>query len=168
MNTVTRDAENDTEVNHISWISEVSPRVEPMIAVGIRTKAGCRREEKSVLPNLANDVTDKTNSRSIRAPLKPKKKNLIQKCGASKMADINTPKSSIPNHIREEKKDRAEIRLKLKIRSRLIVVMLTMKSEKRVNRKKLPPKLNPITKCSGDKFKARIERIPPCNVRILR
>jgi len=71
------------------------------------TKVGCSREEKRVLPNPAKEVMERTNRRRIRAPLKPKKKNLIQSSGAPRRALIKLPRRSTPNHTSEEKKERA-------------------------------------------------------------
>ena len=57
-------------------------RVKPIIAAKNKTEnvanRGCRRAEKIVPTNPANEVTEKTSRRSIRAPLNPRKKNLIQ------------------------------------------------------------------------------------------
>jgi hypothetical protein len=68
-----------------------------------------------VTPNPAKDIMERTNKRSIRAPLKPKKKNLNQRWGAPRMALIKLPRISTPNKTREEKKESTEQRLKLKI-----------------------------------------------------
>jgi hypothetical protein len=164
-NTVTRAAETETETNSRSCVSGVYPIVEPIKRTESRTRTGCRREEKRAPPDPANDVTEKTSSRSIRAPLKPKKKNRIQRSGAPRMALIKPPRRSTPNHMREEKRERAEHRLKLKIRARLIEVRLTIKSESNVKKRKIPPKPRPTTKFSRDKFKGSIDRIPPCRDR---
>jgi len=59
------------------------------------------------------EVTERTNRRSIRDPLKPRKKNLIQSSGAPIRALIKLPRITIANHTRDEKKERAEMRLKL-------------------------------------------------------
>jgi len=159
-NTVKRATETEVKAKMRSCISRLYPIVEPIKKMGSATKAGCKREEKRVPPNLAKEVTERTNRRRIRAPLKPKKKNRIQKVGAPRKPLINPPRSSTPNHIREEKKERAKQRLKLKIRSLLIDVRLTIKSERSVKRKKVTPKPNPATKLSTDKPKARNEIIP--------
>jgi len=164
-NTVKRATETETKANIRSCISGVYPIVEPIKKTGSATKAGCKKEEKRVPPNPANDVTEKTSSRSIRAPLKPKKKNLIQSSGAPRRLLIKPPRRSTPNHMREENKERAEQRLKLKIKSRLIEVRLTIKSESNVKKRKIPPKPRPAAKFSRDKFKGRIDRIPPCRDR---
>jgi hypothetical protein len=79
--------------------------------MGSAAKTGCNREEKSVPPTLAKEVMEKTNKRSIRAPLKPRKKNLIQSSGAPKSELIKEPRRSTPNHISDEKKERAQQRL---------------------------------------------------------
>jgi hypothetical protein len=122
INTVTRETPTETEAKISSCISGAYPIVEPIKRRGIRIRRGCRREEKRAPPKPAKDVTDKTSSLRIRAPLKPKKKNLIQRLESPRRALIKPPRSSTPNNKREEKKERAEQRLKLKIRSRLIEV----------------------------------------------
>jgi len=164
-NTVKRAPETETKANIRSCISGVYPIVEPIKKTGSATKAGCKKEEKRVPPNPANDVTEKTSSRSIRAPLKPKKKNLIQSSGAPRRLLIKPPRRSTPNHMREENKERAEQRLKLKIKSRLIEVRLTIKSESNVKKRKIPPNPRPAAKFARDKFKGNIDRIPPCRDR---
>ena len=122
INTATREAETETKAKTRRCISEVTPKVERIKTIGIKTRTGCRREENSVPANPAKDVTDKTSNRSMRAPLKPKKKNLIQRCGAPRRAVIKAPRRSTANQIREEKKDSPKQRLKLKIRSCFIEV----------------------------------------------
>lgn len=112
-----------------------------------------------------NEVTEKTSNLNITAPLKPKKKNLIQRSGDPRRPHIKPPIRSTPNQIREEKKERAEQRLKLKIRSCFITVRLTNKSENRVKIKKNPPKPRPTTRFSKDKFKGKTDSIPPCRHR---
>ena len=117
INTVTRAVEIETEANNRSCVSRVYPSVEPIKRIGSNTRIGCRNEENRVPPDPANEIIDKTNSRSIRVPLKPKKKNLIQRPGTPRSALSKPPRRSTPNQIMEEKKERAEQRLKLKIRS---------------------------------------------------
>jgi hypothetical protein len=130
--------------------------------IEINTRPGCRREEKNVFPNPTKDMTDKTSSLSKKAPLKPKKKNLIHRSGALRIATIKAPIRRTPNHINEEKNDKAEQRLKLNIKSCFTVVLLIMKSEIKVKRKKVTPKIKPTIKLSRDKFNNKIDKIPPC------
>ena len=127
----------------------------------MRIKAGCRKEQNKVPLNPENEVTEKTSNLSISAPLKPKKKNLIQRSGEPRRLHNTLPKRSTPNQMREEKKERAEQRLTLKIRSRFIIVRLLNKSENNVKIKKPPPKPRATTRFSTDKFKGNIDRIPP-------
>jgi len=131
----------------------------------MRIKAGCIKEENKVPPKPEKEVTEKTSNLSISAPLKPKKKNLIQRSGDPRILHNKPPKRSTMNQTREEKKERAEQRLKLKIRSRFIIVRLINKSENNVKNKKKPPKPKPTTRFSKDKFKGKIDRIPPCRHR---
>jgi len=112
-NTVKRAPETEVTAKMRICSSRVYPIVEPIKKIGSATKAGCKREEKRVPPNPAKEVTERTNKRSIRAPLKPKKKNLIQSSGAPRRPLIKLPRRIIPNHTSEEKKERAEQRLKL-------------------------------------------------------
>jgi hypothetical protein len=165
INTVTREAEIETETNSRKCSCEVIPIVEPKKSTGIKIRTGCRSEEKRTSLVPAKEVTDRTSRRSIRAPLKPRKKNRIQRLGAPRRPLIKPPRSSTPNHISEEKKERAEQRLKLKIRSCFIEVPLTTKSKNNVKRKKAPPNARPATKFSRDKPMERSERIPPCRHR---
>jgi len=164
-NTVKRATETEVKANIRSCSSRLYPIAEPIKKMGSATKAGCKREEKMVPPNPAKEVTERTNRRRIRAPLKPKKKNLIQRSGAPRRALIKLPRRSTPNHTREEKKERAEQRLKLKIRSFFMELRLIMKSESKVRMRKLAPKPRPVAKFSRDRFKGRIDRIPPCRDR---
>jgi hypothetical protein len=136
-----------------------------MKRMGTATRAGCSREEKKVLPNPAKEVMERTKRRRIRAPLKPKKKNLIQSSGAPRRALIKLPRISIPKHMREEKKERAEQRLRLKIGAFFMEVLLIMKSESMVRTRKLAPKTRPTAKFWRERFKGRIDRIPPCRDR---
>jgi hypothetical protein len=86
-----------------------------MRRTGIRIRAGCKREEKRAFPNPAKEVTDKISSRSIRAPLNPRKKKRIQSSGTPKSVLIKPPAISTPSHMSEEKKESPEQRLKSKI-----------------------------------------------------
>jgi hypothetical protein len=124
----------------------VNPSVEPIKLREMRIRTGCRKEENKVPPNPENEVTEKTSNLSISAPLKPKKKNLIHRTGDPRRLHIKQPKRSTPNQMREEKKERAEQRFKLKIKSRFIIVRLINKSENNVKTKKKPPKPRPTTR----------------------
>jgi hypothetical protein len=116
-NTAKRDTETEVKAKIRICSSRVYPIMESIKKMGSATKAGCSREEKRVPPNPAKEIMERTNKRSIRAPLKPKKKNLIQSSGAPRRPLITLPRRSIPNNTSEEKKERAEQRLQLKIRS---------------------------------------------------
>jgi hypothetical protein len=156
-----RDTETEANVKTRSCISRLYPIADPMKTMGKAARAGCKREEKTVPTNPLNEVTEKTNIRSIRAPLKPKKKNLIQSSGAPRRELIKLPRMTIANQMREEKKERAEQRLKLKMRSFFMKLYLIITSENKVRTKKLAPKLKPATKFSRERFRGRIDRIPP-------
>jgi len=84
---------------------------------------------------------ENTNKRSISAPQKPRKKNLIQKIGLSRKTLTVLPRKINPTHIRIEKRERAEQRLKLKIGSLFIKVQLIAKSDNKVTKKKNPPNI---------------------------
>jgi hypothetical protein len=167
-NTVKRATETEVKAKMRICISRLYPIAEPIKKMESATKAGCKREEKMVPPNPAKEVTERTNRRSIRAPLKPKKKNLIQISGAPRSVLVKPPRRSTPNHTREEKKERAEQRLKLKTRSLFMELRLIIKSESKVRMRKLAPKPRPVAKFSRERFKGRIDRIPPCRDRTAR
>lgn len=112
--------------------------------------------------NFAKETIKRTNKRSIRAPPKPKKKNLIQSSGTPRKALSRLPTIITPNHTREEKKERAEERLQLKIGSFFMKMLLIIRSESKVRMKKLAPNPRPTTKFSRETLKSRIDRIPPC------
>jgi hypothetical protein len=164
-NTVKRATETEVKAKMRSCSSKVYPIAEPIKKIGSTTKAGCSREEKRVPPNPAKEVMERTNRRRIRAPLKPRKKTLIQSSGAPRRALIKLPRISIPNNTSEEKKERAEQRLQLKIRSFFMEPRLIIKSESKVRRRKLAPKPRPTAKFWRERFKGRIDRIPPCRHR---
>jgi len=164
-NTAKTAIETEVKAKIRICISRVYPITEPIKNMGSATKAGCKREEKRLPPNPAKEVTERTNRRRIRAPLKPKKKNLIQSSGAPRRPLIKAPRRSTPNHTREEKKERAEQRLKLKIRSFFIEVWLINKSESNVRMRKLAPKPRPTAKFSKERFNGSRDRIPPCRDR---
>ena len=107
--------------------------------MGMMHKAGCKREEKNILPKSAKDVVENTNKRSISAPQKPKKKNLIQRFGVSRKTLIRLPRKITPNHITQEKRERAEQRLKSKIGSPFIELRLITTSDAKVKKRKIPP-----------------------------
>jgi hypothetical protein len=64
--------------------------------------------------------------------------------------------------MREEKKLRAEQRLKLKSRSFFMALRLITRSESKVRTKKLAPKNRPATKFWRESPKGRRDRTPPC------
>lgn len=118
-----------------------SPVIEPAKKIDEVHKAGCKREEKVLFPTSAKDVVENTNKRSISAPLKPRKKNLTQRLGFLRKANVRLPKKIQPNQIRQEKRERTEQRLKLKIGSLFMELRLTVKSDNKVKKRKVPPKV---------------------------
>jgi hypothetical protein len=102
---------------------------------------GCKREEKIVLPKSENDVVENTSKRSNDAPKKPKRKNFIQRFGFSRMTLAKLPRKITPNHVRQEKRERAEQRLKLKMTFPLIELRLISKSDARVKERMIPPNI---------------------------
>jgi hypothetical protein len=102
-------------------------------------KAGCKREEKSILPKSVKDVVENTKNRSSSAPQKPKRINLTQRFGSSRKALIRLPIKVTPNQTRHEKRERAEQRLKLKTGSPFIELRLITKSAAKVMERKSPP-----------------------------
>lgn len=127
----------------IGSASKPYPITGPIEKMGITHKAGCKREEKNVLPKPAKDVVENTSKRSISAPQKPRKKNLNQRFGFLRRTVIKLPRKMTPNHIRQEKRERAEQRLKLKMGSLFIEPWLTTKSDAKVKERKIPPNAMP-------------------------
>lgn len=138
-NTVTTAMKIETKRKMGNCISRPYPITEPIKKMGIVHKMGCKREEKNVLPKSANDVVENTNKRSVSATQKPKKKDLTQRFEFSRKTLIKLPRKTIPNHIRLEKRERAEQRLKLKIGSPFMELRLITKSDVKVKKKKIPP-----------------------------
>jgi len=126
-----------------SCASRLYPITELIKKMGMVHKAGCKREEKNILPGSTKDVVENTNKRSVSAPQKPKKKNLTQRFGFSRRVLIKLPRKVTPNHIRQEKRERAEQRLKLKIGSPFIELRLITKSDVQVKERKIPPNVTP-------------------------
>ncbi len=122
-----------------SCASKPYPITDPIKKMEMVHKAGCKREEKNILPKSAKEVVENTNKRSISAPQKPKKKDLTQRFGFSKKTLIKLPRKMTPNHIMEEKRERAEQRLKLKMGSLFIELRLITKSDAKVKERKIPP-----------------------------
>ena len=54
---------------------------------------------------------------------------------------ITLPRKISPNHIRQEKRERAEQRLRFKMGSVFIQLCLTIKSDSKVMERKVPPKI---------------------------
>ena len=126
----------------------MEPIAGPRKKTGNVTMVGCNREENKVPLKPVKEVIERTNKRSIKAPLKPKKKNLIQRSGSPIKEVIKQPRRITPNNMREENKERAKQRLKLKTRSLFMEVRLIIKSERKVRKKKIPPKPRPRAKFS--------------------
>ena len=82
--------------------------IESIERIGSKIRTGCKREEKNAFLYLEYDIIDRTKSRSMRAPLNPRKKNLIQIFGEARSRLRKLPRRSTPNHKREEKKDSAK------------------------------------------------------------
>jgi len=138
-NTVSTATKIETRRKIGSSASRPYPIVEPIKKMGMVHKAGCKSDEKNLPPKSAKEVVENTNKRSISAPQKPKKKNLTQRFGFPRKALIKLPRKITPNHIRQEKRERAEQRLKLKIGSLFIELRLITKSDAKVKERKIPP-----------------------------
>lgn len=78
---------------------------------------GCRMEEAKALLKLANDVVENTNKRRINVAQKPRRQSLIQGFGFLRKALRMLPRKMSPNQVMQEKRERAEHRLKLKMGS---------------------------------------------------
>jgi len=88
-----------------------------METMGTMHNAGCKRDETKTLPRLANDVVESTNKRSMSAARKPKRQILTQTLELLRTALMRLPSKMKPNHVRQEKRERPEQRLRLKIGS---------------------------------------------------
>jgi len=91
--------------------------LELMETTGTMHNTGCKRDETKTLLKLANDVVENTNKRSISAAGKPKRRSLTQTSELSRAALMRLPSKMKPNHVRQEKRERPEQRLRLKIGS---------------------------------------------------
>jgi hypothetical protein len=81
---------------------------------------GCKTEERKTTLRSANDVVENTNKRRMSAKEKPKRKSLTQITGFSRKALMRLPRKMKPNHVKQEKMESAEQRLRLKTGSFLI------------------------------------------------
>jgi hypothetical protein len=79
--------------------------------------AGCKKEEIVIPPRLAKETVVNTNNRRIKVEQKPRMKNLFQTLRFPRKKLTTLPRKMKKNQIEHEKRDRAEHRLKLKIRS---------------------------------------------------
>lgn len=91
-----------------------------MKKMGMVHSAGWRIDEMKISLRFAKDVVEKTSKRRMRATEKPKRKSLTQTMVFSRKTLMRLPRKMKPNHIRQEKRERAEQRLKLKTGSFLI------------------------------------------------
>jgi len=110
----TKIAENRKKSTPMFPITELTKKS------GIIHNTGCKIEEKKITLRLANDIVENTNKRRISAKEKPKRKNLIQIAEFSSNTVIRLPIIMKANHIRQEKMESAEQRLRLKTGSSFI------------------------------------------------
>jgi len=87
---------------------------------GIVHNAGCKIEQRKTTSRPANDVVENTNKRRINTKEKPKRKSLTQITGFSRKTLIRLPRKIMANHVRQEKRESAEQRLRFKTGSFLI------------------------------------------------
>jgi len=81
---------------------------------GIVHNTGCKMEEKKTTLRSANDVVENTNKRRRDTKEKPKRKSLTQIAGFSRKTVMMLPRKMKANHVRQEKMESAEQRLRLK------------------------------------------------------
>jgi len=98
-------------------IPKLYPIIELIETTVTMHNAGCKRDEIKTLPRLANDVVESTNKRSMIAPRKPKRQSLTQTLKLLRTTLMSPPSKIKPNHIRQEKRERPEQRLKSNIGS---------------------------------------------------
>jgi len=90
------------------------PMMETTIKMEVAESAGCKIEETNTPSRSENDVVEKTRKRRMRAKEKPRRKSLAQTKEFPRKKLVKPPTKIKPNHIRQEKRERAEQRLKLK------------------------------------------------------
>ncbi len=137
------------------------PITEPIKKMGMMHSAGCRMDEMKTPLRSANDVVEKTNKRRMRATEKPKRKSLTQTLGFLRKTLTRLPRKMKPNHVRQEKRERAEQRLKLKTGSLLIKTRWMMKSASEATEKKTVPKIKPKARPKEVGRNRKIVRRPP-------
>ncbi len=123
--------------------------------------AGCKKEERKTCLRLANDIVENTSKRSIRTAEKPRRKSLTQIVLFSIKILTRLPRKMKPNHVRQEKRERAEQRLKVKIGSFLRKLEQVMISDTETMQKKVAPKMEPKARPKKLVCKGKITRIPP-------
>jgi len=110
----TKMAENRKNSAPILSITELTKKS------GIVHNTGCKIEERKTTLRFANDVVENTNKRRRNTKEKPKRKSLTQITEFSRKTLMRLPRKIKPNHIRQEKRESAEPRLRLKTGSFLI------------------------------------------------
>jgi hypothetical protein len=98
----------------------ILPMTELTEKSGIVHNTGCKMEERKTALRSANDVVENTNKRRRDTKEKPKRKSLTQITGFSRKTLMRLPRKMKANHVRQEKMESAEQRLRLKTGSFLI------------------------------------------------
>jgi len=96
------------------------PMIELTKKSGMVHNTGCKIEERKTALRFANDVVENTNKRRRNTKEKPRRKGLTQITGFSRKTLMRLPRKMRANHVREEKRESAEQRLRLKTGSFLI------------------------------------------------
>ena len=160
-NTVNATIEIEPRTIIGSAAKPVATTMKPAKKIDAVHKTGCKREEKILFPKSAKDAVENTNKRSISAILKPRKKNLTQRFGLLRKPLVRLPRRITPNQIKQEKRERTEQRLKLKTGSFFMELRLTAKSDNKVKKKKIPPKVTPEVSSPKECWKGKNVRTPP-------
>jgi len=137
------------------------PMTDPMKKMGMTHSTGCRIDETKTPLRSANEVVEKTNKRRMRATEKPKRKSLTQTTGFPRRTLMRLPRKMKPNHARQEKRDRVEQRLRLKIGSFLIKPLQIMRSVSETKERKNVPKIKPKAKPKELGDNGKNARSPP-------
>jgi hypothetical protein len=119
---------------------------ELMEKIGIVHNTGCKIEERKTTSRPANDVVENTNKRRINTKEKPRRKSLTQITGFLRKMLMKLPRKIIANQVRQEKRESAEQRLRLKTGSFLIKLKYIMRSDSETMKKKAKPKIKPKVK----------------------
>jgi hypothetical protein len=122
---------------------------------------GCKIAEKKIFPTADEDTVESTNNRIVVAPKNPRKKNATPPLGDLRKRFTRLPRKRTPNQIRQELRERAVQRFKLKRWSPFIRLLLIRKSAIKVKKRKVRPKVIPNKTLAEEKPEERKISVPP-------